>query len=184
MYATYPGTIIEVSEITKGASRRLFDGVFATGGITLSQVCIMTGLEPYVIQNWIKRGFLSPPQRRVYSRAQLARIMLINMLKESLQIDRICGLIRSMGGLTASTEDDLISDEELYHKYVDLLAEGGTLIVDDARLEALAAHQCEDYSGPLPNGRAALIRILKIMAYAHAAATFRHSAEQLIAGLD
>ena len=69
MLNTFPGTVIEVSEIKKGASKVLFDGIFATGGITLSQVSVMTGLEPYVIQNWVKRGFVASPVKRVYGRA-------------------------------------------------------------------------------------------------------------------
>ncbi|MFR8526814.1 MAG: MerR family transcriptional regulator [Flavonifractor plautii] len=27
----------------------------------LSQVASLTGLEPYVIQNWVRRGFVAPP---------------------------------------------------------------------------------------------------------------------------
>lgn len=183
MHATYPGTTVEASAICKGASRQLFDGVFATGGITLSQVSIMTGLEPYMIQNWVKRGFVSPPQRRVYSRDQFARILIINMLKETLQIDRICGLIQTMGGFTEDPEDDVIRDEELYHKYVDLLAEQEMAHLDDATLQRLAEQQCETYEGSLPNGREILVRILKIMAYAHAASTLRRSAENILATL-
>jgi DNA-binding transcriptional MerR regulator len=183
MHTTYPGTTIEVSAIEAGGSRRLFDGVFATGGITLSQVSIMTGLEPYMIQNWVKRGFLSPPSKRVYSRNQFARILIINMLKESLQIDRICGLIRTMGGFTEDTRDDVISDEELYHKYVDMLAAHDASRLDDATLQSLAEKQCQGYESSLPNGRDYLIRILKIIAYAHAAASLRRSAETILATL-
>lgn len=183
MYQTYPGTTIEVSVICKGASRQLFNGIFSTGGITLSQVSIMTGLEPYMIQNWVKRGFLSPPQRRVYSRNQLARIFIINMLKDTLQIDRICGLIRCFGGFTEDVSDDVISDEELYHKYVDLLSEHDGARLDDATLEALARRQCEGYAEQLPGSRETLVRILKIMAYAHSASLLCRSAENILATL-
>ena len=82
MLTTFPGTTIEVHKLSQGSSRNLFEGLFATGGITLSQVFIMTGLEPYLVQNWVKRGFLSPPKKRVYSRVQFARIIIINMLKQ------------------------------------------------------------------------------------------------------
>ena len=82
MTKTYPGMTVEISSLTTGCSISLFDGIFATGGITLSQVSIMTGLETYLIQNWVKRGFVSSPQRRLYSREQLARIVIINMLRD------------------------------------------------------------------------------------------------------
>ena len=35
--------------------------MFLAGGLTLSQVCQISGLEPYTVQNWVKRGFLSNP---------------------------------------------------------------------------------------------------------------------------
>ena len=124
MSTTFPGTTIEVSKIEKGCSRQLFDGIFATGGITLSQVSIMTGLEPYLIQNWVKRGFVSSPIKRLYSEEQFARIIIINMLKEALQIERICSLIRVIGGVLEDTTDDLIGDAELYHRYVVTLGRG------------------------------------------------------------
>ena len=84
MVKTYPGTTVEVSRLSVGDSRTLFDSIFLTGGITLSQMSLLTGLEPYVIQNWVKRGFVTPPQKRTYSREQFARIVIINMLKEEL----------------------------------------------------------------------------------------------------
>ena len=33
----------------------------AADGLTLSQVCNLTGLEPSTIQNWVKRHFVSRP---------------------------------------------------------------------------------------------------------------------------
>ena len=120
MVKTFPGTTIEISKLEKGSSLLLFDGIFATGGITLSQISVMTGLEPYLIQNWVKRGFLSSPVKRVYSREQFSRIVIINMLRESLQLEKICGLIHLIGGKPDNKEDDLIGFEELYHRYVDI----------------------------------------------------------------
>ena len=75
MQKKYPGTTIEVLAMQKGGSRILFDGIFAAGGITLSQVSNMTGLEPYLIQNWVKRKFVSSPKKNC---------ILDNNLPESL----------------------------------------------------------------------------------------------------
>ena len=49
--ATYPGTTIETLCIQKNSSKILFEGIFAAGGITMSQVSNITGLEVHVIQN-------------------------------------------------------------------------------------------------------------------------------------
>ena len=123
MATTLPGTTIEVSDIHKGVSRQLFDGIFAAGGITLAQVSVMTGLEPYRIQNWVKRGFVSSPQHRQYSKNQFARIVIIHMLCESLQLDRICELLSYINGNLHDESDDVIGDSELYHRYTDMIAE-------------------------------------------------------------
>ncbi|MBQ9111957.1 MAG: DUF1836 domain-containing protein [Clostridia bacterium] len=183
MSTTYPGTTIETTALTKGSSRMLFEGIFATGGITLSQVSVMTDLEPYIIQNWVKRGFVSPPQKRVYSREQFARIVIINMLRESLQIERICGLIRVIGGVLDDPLDDLISDDELYHRYVDMVAEDSIRISDPSSVMVAATGACADFEERVPGAGKKLVRILQVMLYAHSAARLRKSAEEILSAL-
>ncbi len=184
MSTKFPGTTIEVTHMTKGSSRALFQGVFAAGGITLSQVSVMTGLEPYVIQNWVKRGFLTPPVRRMYSKEQFARVVIINMLKESLQLERICSLIRVIAGVPNDPSDDLISDDELYHRYVDMLAEGEIDIGSEASIRAAATRAVEASGERVSGTKAQLIKIFEAMVYAHAASNFSRHAEDIIAGLD
>ncbi|MBE6531188.1 MAG: DUF1836 domain-containing protein [Ruminococcaceae bacterium] len=183
MSTTFPGTTIEVSSLQKGSSRRLFDGIFATGGVTLSQVSIMSGLEPYIIQNWVKRGFLSSPVKRLYSKGQFARIIIINMLRESLQLERICGLISIISGVTDSEADDLISDEELYHRYIDMLSERDISVNDERSVLLAAERATEDFEERFPNSKKQLIKILQVMLYAHAASGLRRSAEDILCAM-
>ena len=143
----------------------------------------MTGLEPYLIQNWVKRGFLTSPKKRLYSKDQFARIVIINMLRESLQIDKICGLIKVIGGVLADESDDLISDSELYHRYVNMLADNNINTSDERSVLMAAERATEDFSGATPNARRQLIYILQVMIYAHAASTYRRSAEEMLASL-
>ena len=182
MGKTFPGTTIEVLHLEKGSSKSLFDGIFAAGGITLSQVCVMAGVEPYLVQNWIKRGFVSSPKKRLYSRDQFSRIIIINMLRESLQIDKICSLLHIISGIPEDTEDDLIGDEELYHRYVDMLAEG--INTSDKSSVALAAERAaEDFSHKQPKAKKQLAIILQVMLYAHSAASLCRAAEDVMASL-
>ncbi|MBQ7935681.1 MAG: DUF1836 domain-containing protein [Clostridia bacterium] len=183
MATTFPGTTIEVSGIEKGSSRLLFDGLFAAGGITLSQISVMTGLEPYLIQNWVKRGFVSPPVKRVYSKNQFARIVIIHMLRESLQLDRICGLLSYLNGSLNDESDDLIGDSELYHRYVDMIACNGGIVTDRKTVRAAAEAATEGYTEPIPGARQRLVKILQVMAYAHYASLSRHAAEEILAHL-
>ena len=183
MPKTFPGTIIEVSNLGKGSSRVLFDGIFATGGITLSQVSIMTGLEYYLVQNWVKRGFLSSPKKRVYSRAQFARIIIINMLRESLHIERISNLIKVIGGVLDDTSDDLISDDELYHIYVDMISDEKVSPNDKASVKAAALRATVDFNEKVSGSKEKLLCILEAMYYAHSAAMLRERAEEVLSSL-
>lgn len=186
MSTRFPGTTIEVVTMTKGSSRSLFQGIFATGGITLSQVSIMTGLEPYVIQNWVKRGFLSPPVKRTYTKEQFARVIMINMLKESLQLEHICDLIRAISDRLPPGQDR-IGDDELYHRYVDMLAEGDIDVGDADSVHAAAVRAVESGSEHTPSGQvppqAHLVSFFEAMVYAHAASTLSRRAADIVAGL-
>ncbi len=184
MITKYPGTTIEVLSIEKGGSKVLFNGLFAAGGVTLSQVSNMTGLEPYLIQNWVKRKFLSHPKNKVYNKEQFARIVIINMLREILQIESICSLLQVIEGPTTSTLDDLIKDDELYHRYFNMICEKDVDMLDKATVLKLAEEATEDFKSTYPGGRQKLIKILQIMFYAHKAARLSDRAKELISSLD
>lgn len=184
MIKALPGTTIEVSKFEAGASRILFEGLFAAGGITLSQVSVMTGLEPYMIQNWVKRGFVSSPVKRQYSKDQFARIVTINMLRESLQLDKICSMLSYINGALDDESDNLISDSELYHKYVDLVADSGGFIADKKHIEEAVERAASEYEEPIPGARQRLIKILQVMAFAHYASISRQSAEEILSDLN
>ena len=183
MATTLPGTTIEVSGIEKGGSKRMFDGIFAAGGITLSQVSVMTGLEPYLIQNWVKRGFVSPPVKRQYSKNQFARIVIINMLRESLQLDRICGLLSYINGSLNDESDDLIGDSELYHLYVNMIACNDGVVAGNETIRLAAEQALAEYEEPVPGAKQRLVKTLQIMVHAHYASLSRRAAEELLARL-
>lgn len=183
MISRFPGTTVEVLHPVKGGSRVLFEGIFATGGITLSQVSVMTGLEPYLIQNWVKRGFLTSPQKRVYSKNQFARIVIINMLKEALQIERICGLVDVMGWLSEDTSDDVIGDDELYHMYFDMLVESEINIADEGSVRLAAERATEGFVSDNKNAVSQLTGILMVMTYAHYASELRAKADEMLSTL-
>ena len=184
MATNLPGTTIEVSGIQKGCSQVMFEGIFAAGGITLSQVSVMTGLEPYHIQNWVKRGFVSSPINRQYTKSQFARIVNINMLKESLQLESICSLLSYINGDLKDQSDDLIDDSELYHRYVDMLAEIDSVTIDEQAVKNAAAAAAADYNEPVQGARQRLSRVLQIMAYAHYASMCRRTAETMLSALE
>jgi len=144
----------------------------------------MTGLEPHVIQNWVKRKYLTSPVNRVYSRQQFARIIIINMLREALQIDKICELIHVIGGVLEDPDDDLIKDNELYHLYVDMLSQGNINLEDKKTVVAATEKAIASYTSTDDSSRKKVCKLLQIMLYAHASSRLKNSAEELFYTLD
>lgn len=184
MATVLPGTKIEISKIEQGVSRSMSCGMFAAGGITLAQVSGVTGLEPYLIQNWVKRGFLSSPEKRMYSENQFARICIINMLRESLQLEKIIQLFQYINGTLNDESDDIISDAELYHRYVDMLADMNTPHIDSHIIENAAIKASESFNETSPGEKKRLKEVLTVMTYAHFASQARQKAELLLANFD
>jgi len=109
MDSNFPGTI--VSRQGKSAEEFLSGLFFATKGIMLLQVKEITGLETPVIQNWVGRGLLQNPVEKRYSANHLARIMIINMLRNVTRLDIIVRILEYING---DPNDDIISETELY----------------------------------------------------------------------
>ena len=65
-----PGTVLTKPREEAANLAEQFRAMFLMGGITLSQVCAVTGLDGYIVQNWVKRRFVSPPVSKKYSKNQ------------------------------------------------------------------------------------------------------------------
>ena len=180
---TIPGTTIQIKRTDASRVDGLFTSMFMAGGIVLSQVSSITGLEPYTIQNWVKRGFLSPPQHKRYSMGQLCRIISINMLKSVLPLETICSLLGYINGQLDSEEDDIIDDAKLYFLFVRLAGIARELDDEQALRQALDT-ALEDYVEPVPGARERIEKALKIMLTAWVAARMRLNAEQMFRDLE
>lgn len=159
---TIPGTTLEALRSDADRTDSLFQSMFLAGGLTLSQVSHITGLENHTIQNWVKRGFLPPPQNKRYSMEQLCRIININILKGNMPLEQIIKLMAYLNGDLADERDDLVDDTKLFFMFVSLAARarhiGGTETWDEA-LEHITANYVE----PVPGAREKLCKVLKIM---------------------
>ena len=112
MLTTIPGTMLPFEEgLEQNAFAVLTPLLSVTRGLTLSQISEVTGLQGSTIQNWVKRGWVANPKNRRYEERQVARVILINMLKPSLQLETIVSLMKYING---SVEDaaDVSFDEE------------------------------------------------------------------------
>ena len=78
MQWTIPGTTLLGQREDADRVDSVFRALFLPGGLTLSQVSGIAGLEPYTVQNWVKRGFLQPPRGKRYDMEQVCRDDLID----------------------------------------------------------------------------------------------------------
>ncbi len=179
---TIPGTTLVGRRSDADRMDGVFDSLFLAGGLTLSQVSSITGLESYTIQNWVKRGFLAPPQHKRYDMEQVCRIININLLRSTLPLEQITQLMAYLNGDLADESDDLVDDTLLYFLFVRLAARaryiGGSEAWDDALVYAT-----KDYQEPAPGAREKLRQVLKIMLTAWVAGCVKAQAEQMLEAL-
>jgi DNA-binding transcriptional MerR regulator len=174
-----PGTVLKCPREEAASLQARFEGMFLGGDIALSQVVAITGLEAHTIQNWVKRGFLTPPKNKRYTLTQLCRILNIHALQGSMSLDKICALLGYVNGRLDDTSDDIIDDARLYFLFVRLAARARELDAPNrwgqAMAEALAG-----YEEPVPGARARVEKALQIMMTAWVAARMQQEAERLL----
>ena len=177
-----PGTTLNGLRSEADKTPDLFQSLFLAGGLTLSQVSSISGLEPYTIQNWVKRGFLSPPVNKRYNMEQVCRILNINILKGAVPLEQIVKLMAYLNGSLTDESDDLVDDTMLFFFFVRLAARarhiGGSKSWDDA-LEEITA----DYVEPVPGAKEKLIRVLKVMLTVWCANQLKLQADRMMEGM-
>jgi DNA-binding transcriptional MerR regulator len=170
-----PGTVINVENISSENVQNAFSHIFMAGGLVLSQVSALSGMESHTVQNWVKRGFCPPPVSKKYSECQFCRLITINMLKECMTITEITELISYINGRLDDESDDIIADDRLYFVFVEMLyrTEGHTLDFDREIGGIL------DKCGIAEQNKGRLSMALKIMLYAYRSSQYKKIAADL-----
>lgn len=179
---TIPGTTLQAPRSESESIETLFQSMFLAGGMVLSQVTSITGLDPYMVQNWVKRGFLTKPIQKRYSMNQLCRIVTINMLKGVLPMERICSLLSYINGELDDESDDIIDDSQLYFIFVRLAAHARDLDSTDQWRKAIS-HVMSHYQEPFPGAKDRIEKVLRIMLTAWVATRMRQEAEAMLDAL-
>lgn len=176
-----PGTAIEVGELHEDQAKVFLSHVFSGGGIAMSQLCTMTGLEPYLIQNWVKRGFVQKPSKKTYNVSQFCRIVIINMLRGTMSLDEIVGLMSYINGALDDSSDDRIPDEELYNLFINVICRIGDRVGGEGIERA-----CADVAVPEtdPATDRAIREVLRVMVYAYYSAELKRQAQVFLRALD
>ena len=100
----------------------------ATGGLSLSQVCAISGIEPTTIQNWVKRGWVEHPDGKRYGETHIARILIINSLKECIKLEQISLLMDYIRGKQKNPKaPEIVKESEVFTCLCRALSEIGNV---------------------------------------------------------
>jgi hypothetical protein len=177
-----PGTVIPMEKSANPGGEGFLTGIFsATSRLMLSQVREITGLDTPALQNWIKRGWVSPPENKRYNIDQVARILIINMLRDVLQLEKIAFLLSYINGSVYDRSDDIIPESVLYDTICRILnASGEIYIGNQNELEERIVFCTRDYTEKIPGATGRLHQALKIIILALACAQIKKKADDLL----
>lgn len=110
-----PGTILDRKAMGDVTGLEFLSKIFyISDGIMLSQIKEISGIDGSTLQNWVKRGWVENSKLKRYNIDQVAHILIINMLRNCMQLDRIAFLIKYINGSVDNRSDDIICDSKLY----------------------------------------------------------------------
>jgi DNA-binding transcriptional MerR regulator len=175
---TLPGTTIVTDVVNRKKAEEVFSHIFAGGNIYSSQVTAITGIEQHSVQNWVARGFVSRPINKQYSKRQLCRLIIINMLGTVFKIGDITEMLSSVNGNLSDENDDLIPDDILYICFCELcgLNEGECIA---ERVESTSLSVTEELASLTPDNRKKVAGILRTMFYAYRSAEMNKIAHDM-----
>jgi hypothetical protein len=183
-----PGTILKRADMGNVTGIEFLNKIFyITDGIMLTQIRDISGIDGTTLQNWTKRGWVENAKLKRYNKDQLAHILIINMLRSCMQLDRIAFVIRYINGSVSDRSDDIIGDSELYDyicRILDELMKGEACTPEGVRLcvSKVTAHYEERITG----ARKRLEKALEIIVFAYYASLLKqysdHMTEKLMKG--
>lgn len=177
-----PGTNLSLPDDKRWEAFSVLEPVFSLsgGGLLLSQITEMTGLSASTIQNWVKRGWVENPVNKRYDEHRVARILIIHLLRPTMQLEKIVCLMTYINGRVDDRSDDIIPDPELF----DMLCGAILALSDDDSISAAGIRQLVEqtvsgYVEPFPGARPRLMKAITLMLMNVAAAELMQRAGQM-----
>ena len=178
-----PGTVLKLEKMGGVIGLEFLDKVFyITDGIMLSQIREITGIDGTTLQNWLKRGWVPNPKNRMYSREQLSRIMIINMMRDTMQLSRVSYLLRYLNG--DDDGDRIITESRLYDyicKIIVKITSPDSAALND--LSEVIEEVTEDYQGTASGAKRRVCEALRVIVVSYYAARVKAIAEETLDSL-
>ena len=178
---TIPGTVLDRSKMNGADGIEFLDKVFfITDGVMLTQIREITGIDGTTLQNWLKRGWVANPCHKLYSKEHLARILLINMMRDTMQLGRIAMVLQFINGDVDTVEDDIIPESRLYDyacRVVAMLADAGSAGLND--LDSAINKVLVEYEEKVSGARRRLAQGLAIIVTAYYGSLVKHQTDAM-----
>ena len=183
-----PGTRLHKHEMGNVTGMEFLNKIFfITDGIMLSQVREISNVDGSTLQNWVKRGWIMNPVNKRYSKDQLARILIINMLRDTMLFERIDFLLKYINGNVNNRDDDIICESELYEYICRILEritpDGSDIGYSEARLNDIIDEILEEYSERVAGAKKRLEKALEIIVISYYATLLKAHTNQLFENL-
>ncbi len=155
---------------------------YITNGIMLGQIREISGIDGTTLQNWVKRGWVGNPKKKTYDKEQLARILIINMMRDTMQLSRVIFLLTYVNG---SDEQDRIITESMFYDYIcktlSRVASPESAGLND--LERVIDEVIEDYEEAVSGAKRRLAVGIRIVVITYYAALIKSVADDTIDSL-
>ena len=154
---------------------------FVTDGIMLAHVREICAIDGTTLQNWTKRGYVASAKSKKYDKNQLARILIINMMRDTMQLDKISRILAHVNGNVNDAEDDIIPESELYGylcTVIDQLVED-ELPPDADNIHDLIERALSGYQEKTADAKKRLERACSVIILTYYAALVKQKADSL-----
>ena len=180
-----PGTKLTKSDMGNVTGLEFLSKVFyISEGVMLSQIREVSGIDGSTLQNWTKRGWVANARLKKYNIDQVAHILIINMLRSCIQLDKIALLLHYINGKIDDKSDDIIRDSVLYDyicRILDRLMQHDAC--STATIKAVIREQIAGYEEDIPGARDRLANALEIIVVAYYAALIKRRSDEMLAEL-
>lgn len=172
MSVLLPGTLIEVAPEHLKNVDTILSPMFLLEGMQLRQITQLMGMETHTVQNWVKRGFVESPVRKMYDRDRFVRLALLNYFKDVFSLEGILEILSMAGN----------QDDTVYKAFCNLIARSPVdPIRAETRLNEIIDGVVENSEFDLTQtSQAQVKRMMTILYTAHLSIVMKKEAERLL----
>lgn len=182
-----PGTILNRRDMGDVTGLEFLKKIFyISDGVMLTQIREISGIDGSTLQNWTKRGWVANAKLKRYNIDQVAHILIINMLRSCMQLDKIAFLVSYINGRIYDESDDIIRDSQLYDyicRILDKLMIAGEVSKDSFTLRNTIEDITADYEEKVTGARKRLNTALEIIIIAYYASIIKSHSDDMVDAL-